>query len=170
MSGNAGETYAGTSRKKHCSSAKLDLHVKHVESVEEVEGTRALRQQVFIGEQGVPPEMEWDALDATAYHAVALQGGVVAGTGRLVLETPTTGSIGRMAVAQVSRRQGIGTSILNYLEEEARSRGIQLITLHAQGYVREFYARHGYREEGEPFVEVGIEHVKMVIELAGSKP
>jgi len=139
--------------------------MKRAESAREVEGAYALRLQVFVEEQGIPREMELDALDAAAFHAVAIQDGEVVGTGRLVMETPTHGVIGRMAVARLSRRRGIGASILAFLEEEARSRGAQRITLHAQGYVKEFYARHGYREEGEPFLEVGIQHVQMFKDL-----
>ena len=66
-----------------------------------------------------------------------------------------------MDVARPLRRQCIGASILAFLEEEARSRRVQRITLHAQSYVKEFYARRGYQEEGEPFMEAGIQHVQM---------
>jgi len=139
--------------------------MKRAESAWEADGARALRLQVFVEEQGIPREMELDALDGAALHAIALQDGEVVGTGRLVMETPTHGVIGRMAVAWPLRRRGIGASILAFLEEEARSRGAQRITLHAQGYVKEFYVRHGYREEGEPFLEVGILHVQMLKDL-----
>ena len=66
-----------------------------------------------------------------------------------------------MAVAASLRRQGIGGSILALLEDEARSRGMTHITLHAQNYVKAFYAGRGYREEGEPFMEAGIQHLLM---------
>ncbi|MCE2463630.1 MAG: GNAT family N-acetyltransferase, partial [Dehalococcoidia bacterium] len=69
--------------------------------------------------------------------------------------------IGRMAVDEAWRRKGIGSHILTALEETARHRGIKEAVLHAQTYVRDFYASHGYIEEGERFLEVGIEHVQM---------
>ena len=71
-----------------------------------------------------------------------------------------------MAVDGSLRRQGIGGHVLAFLEAEALSRGIQRITLHAQEYVKAFYASHGYQEVGEPFLEAGIPHITMVKELA----
>ncbi|MBI4311585.1 MAG: GNAT family N-acetyltransferase [Chloroflexi bacterium] len=139
--------------------------VKAAQSAWEMEGAKALRLRVFVQEQGVPPELELDEADAAAFHAVALQDGVVVGTGRLLLDSPTEARIGRMAVEQPLRRQGVGGQVLAFLEGEARRRGIRRITLHAQVYVKSFYASHDYREQGEPFLEAGILHVTMVKEL-----
>lgn len=139
--------------------------VKRAESAQELDGARALRLQVFVQEQGVPRELELDDLDAVALHAVAVRDGVVMGTGRLILNTSSYGIIGRMAVTQPLRRQGIGGRILSFLEEQARVQGVRRITLHAQSYVKEFYAHHGYQEEGKPFMEAGIFHVQMFKEL-----
>jgi predicted GNAT family N-acyltransferase len=135
--------------------------VKAVQSAQELEEARDLRIAVFVEEQGVPLEEELDDLDDTAFHAVAIHDGSVVGTGRLLLDTATQAQIGRMAVSQAFRRQGIGSKVLTFLEEAAHSRGIRRVTLDAQSYVTEFYARHGYLEEGEPFIEGGIPHVKM---------
>ncbi|MSQ21981.1 MAG: GNAT family N-acetyltransferase [Dehalococcoidia bacterium] len=143
----------------------MSLIIKRAGSAQELEDARAIRRQVFVQEQGVPQEMETDALDAAALHAVALSDGVVVGTGRLILSIPGCGIIGRMAVAQPLRRLGVGGKILSFLEEQARAQRVPRITLHAQSYVKEFYARHGYREEGKPFMEAGILHVQMFKEL-----
>ena len=140
---------------------KGSLHIKGVESDLEMEGIRDLRNRVFVGEQDVPPELEIDELDRTAFHAVALRDGAVVGTGRLIVDTPSDARIGRMAVEQWLRRQGIGAQVLAFLEDQARSQGVTRVTLHAQRYVKEFYADHGYREEGDPFMEAGILHVQM---------
>ena len=139
----------------------MDVIVKGVESVQEMEAVYSIRTQVFVEEQGVPREMELDPLDDTAFHAIALQDGAAVGTGRLIMETVAQGTVGRMAVALSFRRRGIGARVLSFLEAEAQSQGILRITLHAQSYVKEFYARHGYREESEPFLEAGIQHVQM---------
>ncbi|MBI4200969.1 MAG: GNAT family N-acetyltransferase [Chloroflexi bacterium] len=139
----------------------MAILVKRAESPQELEGVRSLRLRVFVEEQGVPREMELDALDATALHAVAVQDGAIVGTGRLILDAPAHGVIGRMAVSLPLRRQGIGTDVLAFLEDCAHSLGIQRITLHAQSYVKEFYSCRGYQEEGEPFLEAGIQHIQM---------
>ena len=120
-----------------------------------------LRREVFVREQGVPPEMEHDELDATAIHAVARSDGEVIATGRLMLLPGPEAHIGRMAVRSGLRRQGIGGRVLRFLEEEAKACGVLTVVLHAQSYVAQFYRNHGYREEGEQFTEAGIPHIVM---------
>ena len=117
----------------------------------------ALRQQVFVVEQGVPPELELDEMDAQSLHAVAYQDGVPVATGRLLPD----GHIGRMAVRQDARGAGTGSLVLCALMDEARRRGDRNVVLHAQLSAREFYARHGFAPEGGVFMDAGIEHIAM---------
>ncbi|MFL6715959.1 MAG: GNAT family N-acetyltransferase [Burkholderiaceae bacterium] len=117
----------------------------------------ALRQQVFVVEQGVPAELELDEMDAQSLHAVAYQDGVPVATGRLLPD----GHIGRMAVRQEARRAGTGSLVLCALMDEARRRGDRDVVLHAQLSARDFYARHGFEPEGEVFMDAGIEHIAM---------
>jgi predicted GNAT family N-acyltransferase len=117
----------------------------------------ALRQQVFVVEQGVPAELELDEMDAQSLHAVACQDGVPVATGRLLPD----GHIGRMAVRQDARGAGTGSLVLCALMDEARRRGDRDVVLHAQLSAREFYARHGFEPEGEVFMDAGIEHIAM---------
>jgi predicted GNAT family N-acyltransferase len=135
--------------------------VKLAENEEELEGAIAVRMRVFVAEQSIPPEEELDEADATATHAVALYQGQVVGTGRLVRRDDTTAQIGRMAVDQPFRRRGIGGRILERLEEEARNQGMSHCVLHAQQYVKIFYAAYGYEEHGDVFLEVNIPHIEM---------
>ena len=144
------------------------IRVKLVESDAELEGAINVRMRVFVVEQQIPAEEELDDADATATHAVALSDGHVVGTGRmLVVEGDPEGTcrIGRMAVDQEWRRHGVGGMILEFLEGQAREQGLSLCMLHAQEYVKAFYAGHGYREQGDVFLEVDIPHVEMVKEL-----
>ena len=141
------------------------LVVKLVENEDEFEGAIAVRFRVFVGEQAIPPEEELDEEDATATHAIALVHGQVVGTGRLVSREDGDGQVGRMAVDQPWRRQGVGGRILTFLEDEARFLGMARCVLHAQEYVKGFYAARGYQEYGEPFLEVNIPHVEMHKEL-----
>ena len=142
-----------------------ELVVKLVENEDEFEGAIAVRFRVFVAEQSIPPEEELDEEDATAIHAIALMHGQVVGTGRLVSREDGDGQVGRMAVDQPWRQQGIGGRILLFLEDEARSLGMARCVLHAQEYVKGFYAARGYREHGESFLEVDIPHVEMHKEL-----
>ena len=145
-----------------------DITVKRVETPAELEGAFALRIRVFVGEQGVPADIELDEADTApdTVHAVAVHDGVVIGTGRLLADVDGRGPhIGRMAVEQDRRRDGIGGRVLQFLEDQGRGLGYRQITLHAQEYVKSFYARHGYREVGESFMEAGIPHREMVKDL-----
>lgn len=126
-----------------------------------------VRQEVFVQEQGIPAEMEWDEADATALHAVACNRlGQPLATGRLLQPAPGVGQIGRMAVHRVLRGAGLGRAILQALVEAARERGDREIVLHAQRSAEGFYRGLGFAPRGEPFDEVGIPHVEMVLPLA----
>ena len=149
-------------------SSEQDITVKPVETPAELEGAFAVRMRVFVGEQGVAAENELDEADTAddTVHAVAVQDGVIIATGRLLPDVDGKGPhIGRMAVERERRRDGIGGRVLGFLEEQGRALGFRQITLHAQEYVKSFYARHGYREVGEMFLEEGIPHREMVKEL-----
>ncbi len=137
------------------------LTLRVASSPEDYASLRALRIDVFVREQSVPEELELDALDTTAVHAVALRGSEVIGTGRLILGVGHEAQVGRMAVRADNRRRGIGSAVLKLLEEEARRHGTARLVLHAQTHVSGFYRLHGYVSEGEPFQEAGIEHVVM---------
>ena len=138
-----------------------DLVIKLVTTEKELEAAIAVRFRVFVAEQSIPAEEELDDEDATATHAIAFYGEEVVGTGRWVWRADGAAQIGRMAVDAQWRRKGVGGRILDFLEQSARSQGLARSTLHAQDYVKGFYAAHGYREHGESFFEVDIPHVEM---------
>jgi predicted GNAT family N-acyltransferase len=121
----------------------------------------ALRDEVFVGEQGVPAELEHDALDETAFHVVALDGGRCVGTGRFLRQADGVARVGRMAVARSERGRGVGGLLLGALEAQARAEGLAAVELHAQVHAQRFYARHGYAPEGAVFEEAGIPHQMM---------
>ena len=137
-----------------------EITVKLVETEEDMEAAIGVRFRVFVDEQSIPAEEELDEYDAHATHAIAVEDGQAVGTGRMYLED-STARIGRMAVDLSHRRRGVGGLILRFLEEEAKSQGATEYALHAQEYVKSFYAAHGYAEHGEPFLEVDIPHVEM---------
>ncbi len=142
-----------------------EITVKFVETEAELEGAVNVRMRVFVVEQQIPPEEEMDDADATATHAIALNGRQIIGTGRLLYLDDGGAQIGRMAVDRQFRRQGVGGRILAFLEEEARAQGVSGCLLHAQEYVKAFYAGCGYVEHGELFQEADIPHIEMRKEL-----
>jgi YbgC/YbaW family acyl-CoA thioester hydrolase len=121
-----------------------------------------LRRAVFVDEQGIPESEEWDAADATALHAVAINAlGQAVGTGRLLAAEPGVGKIGRMAVHRALRGTGVGARVLAALIEAARTRGDHTLRLSAQRTAMGFYQRQGWQCVGEPYDEVGIPHQTM---------
>ena len=125
-----------------------------------------LRKQVFIEEQKIPAELEWDAADSTAVHAVALNRfDLPLATGRLVDLGDGVGKIGRMAVMREVRGGRVGRSVLDALVQAARDKGLKHVILHAQQTAVGFYLRAGFAAQGAVFEEAGIAHQEMVLAL-----
>jgi predicted GNAT family N-acyltransferase len=131
----------------------------------EVEAALELRQRVFVDEQGVTPAADRDGRDGEAIHLVALDGGRIVGTCRLLVEGELA-RLGRMAVEPELRGRGLGADILAAAERAAGLAGARRVTLHAQTTAESLYARAGYEPRGWRFVEEGIEHVRMEKQLA----
>jgi predicted GNAT family N-acyltransferase len=122
-----------------------------------------VRENVFQLEQNVPRDDEIDDFDPTARHVVArdLQGNPI-GTGRLT----TQHVIGRMAVDQAWRSRGVGAAMLQRLIEQARALNYPSVELHAQTQAVAFYEKFGFARFGDEFVECGIKHFHMRMDLA----
>ena len=122
-----------------------------------------VRHEVFVIEQQVPPELELDEMDAQCIHAVAYdaQRRPIA-TGRLLPD----GHIGRMAERKVARGTGIGGLVLQRLIQAARARGDAEVVLSAQVHAMGFYARYGFVAEGDVYMDAGIAHRTMSLQLA----
>lgn len=134
---------------------ELDVHTAAWDQQQDT--LRALRETVFILEQGVPRDIEWDGQDATAVHVLGTLQGEPVACGRLL----PGGKIGRMAVLAPQRGRGYGAAVLEALITAAREQGLETVYLHAQQHAADFYARAGFVPEGEPFTEAGIPHVAM---------
>ncbi len=127
---------------------------------------QAVRTAVFVQEQGIAPEDEWDEDDATSLHAVLFDvNGQALGNARLLQPTANVAKVGRMAVLRDMRGRSFGARLLQALLLEARRRGNKEVRLSAQRTAEGFYASHGFVVTGEPFDEVGIPHVEMRLSL-----
>lgn len=130
-----------------------------------------VRTEVFVGEQHVPPEIEYDACDAGAVHVLAVAAdGSALGTGRLLYGPdaagrtdgdPAVGSLGRLAVTRRARGLGVGAALVRAIEDEARALGLTAVDLHAQTHALGFYERLGYTAYGPEFPDAGIAHRAM---------
>jgi len=125
-----------------------------------------LRTEVFVHEQKVPAEMEWDSEDTTAVHAVVLNRmGMVLATGRLLQAAGGVARIGRMAVKKQMRGSDLGRRVLQGLIDAAKDRGDHQVILHAQCSAEGFYRRAGFMPHGAVFEEAGMAHIEMQLSL-----
>ena len=119
---------------------------------------RRIREAVFIAEQSVPPELEWDGDDEAAIHFLALENGYPIGTARLL----TDGQIGRVSVLRDWRGMNIGDAMMRAVIAEAERRGLIERRLTAQVHATKFYERLGFEVVSEEFLEAGLPHVDML--------
>lgn len=142
---------------------KSRLRVRDADFTADFANIRHLRSTVFIEEQRVPRELEFDERDALCRHVLAFDGETAVGTGRLDLDYD--GKVGRVAVAAAHRKGGIGRAIMQRLHQIARDAGRRRLWCHAQLTSVPFYEGLGYRRVGPMFEEAGIDHVRMECEL-----
>jgi predicted GNAT family N-acyltransferase len=144
----------------------MTVSIQAVTWAEAADALLAIRHAVFVDEQGVPVELEHDQHDAAALHLLAtLADGTPVGTARLLAD----GHIGRMAVIAPCRGRGIGSRLLRELLRHARDQGLIRVFLHAQCSAIPFYERHGLHAEGAVFDDAGIDHRRMVMNIASDE-
>jgi len=126
----------------------------------------AIRNAVFIQEQGIPAALERDAADDAALHAVVFNRlGLALGTGRLLAADAGVAKVGRMAVLASVRGAGAGRALLDALVDAARARGDHGVLLHAQASAVGFYQRAGFAAQGPAFEEASVSHQAMTLSL-----
>jgi predicted GNAT family N-acyltransferase len=135
------------------------LRVRDADFTADFASIRHVRSTVFIDEQRVPRELEFDDRDAQCRHVLAFDGDSAVGTGRLDLDYD--GKVGRLAVIATHRHLGVGRAIMQRLHEIAREQHQATLWCHAQLTAVRFYERLGYVSSGPTFVEAGIAHVRM---------
>ncbi len=136
------------------------------------EAAYAIRHAVFVEEQGIPVELEIDDHDPIAEHVLAFVDGRCVATARVYLDEqdPSKAKIGRMAVLQDFRGQGIGTALLGEAIRVGMMQGASVFELHAQQSAAPFYAKLQFKPDGASFDEVGIAHQRMRLVLGSPAP
>jgi predicted GNAT family N-acyltransferase len=142
----------------------LGYEVRRLRGQSEMEAALKLRHDVFCVEQGVPEHEEVDGRDHDGIHLVAIHGGEVVATCRLLM-IGSTAQFSRLAVRESMRRRGIATALLEMADEETMALGGRRIVLHAQTYAQDLYEQAGYRPRGRMFTEAGIDHIAMEKQL-----
>lgn len=116
-----------------------------------------IRRRVFIEEQNVPEELEWDDLDATSVHFLVTNNDKAIACARLTV----AGRIGRMAVLAEYRGHGIGSQLLQAVLQKTHELKLNNIHLHAQVSAIAFYEKQGFSTKGDVFFEATIPHQEM---------
>lgn len=129
-------------------TADFNAHFSEIEHI---------RTSVFINEQKVPVELEWDEFDSEATHILAYYEGSAVGTARLL----NNGHIGRMAVLVGYRSRKIGQNMLKYLIQLAENKAVVLIKLSAQEHAVKFYQKYGFNVTSNVYMDAGIPHYDM---------
>jgi predicted GNAT family N-acyltransferase len=139
------------------------FHIRAVDYQADIALLRLIRETVFVKEQNVPIELEWDDLDPLCDHVLAIdfQGNPI-GTGRLTPEQ----TIGRMAVLEQWRGKGVGDALLVNLIELAKQKQLPSVSLHAQISAVGFYLKHGFLAYGPTYLEAGIVHQSMKLSFS----
>ncbi|MBH8603030.1 MULTISPECIES: GNAT family N-acetyltransferase [unclassified Thermoactinomyces] len=143
----------------------MSIEIKTVESETELQQAFSIRRTVFIHEQKVPEDLEMDEWEQSATHFLALEDGKPIGTCRLRWISSQEAKVERVAVLAHKRNTGAGRKLMLAVEETARLKEARAIRLNAQIQVVPFYEKLGYRTNGAPFFEAGIEHIPMIKEL-----
>ncbi|MBP8263624.1 GNAT family N-acetyltransferase [Pseudomonas fluvialis] len=136
------------------------VHVRLADWHKDNAALRRIREAVFINEQSVAPELEWDSEDSQAIHFLALEDDYPIGTARLLSD----GHIGRVSVLRDWRGLKVGERLMQAAIAEAEQRGLRQQRLSAQVHATAFYERLGFRIVSDEYLEAGIPHVDMLRE------
>lgn len=140
----------------------MEFYIREAEWITEQAQISAIRQQVFVVEQHVPPELEWDGLDEAATHLLAIaEDGKPVGCARILIGA----SVGRMAVVASWRGRGVGWMLLQSAIEYCRQEGWLHIEVSAQTHAIPFYEKAGFQVSGEEYMDAGIPHRDMGLHL-----
>ncbi len=136
------------------------LEIKWVNNTDDLTDVYKVRREVFIKEQNITPEIEFDGTDRYSISVLLYEDDIPVATGRVILLDELY-TIGRISVLKEYRNKQYGRKVVNLLLEKAKELGATSIHLHAQKQVVDFYNRLGFKCYGEEYKEAGIPHINM---------
>ncbi|PGZ93021.1 MULTISPECIES: GNAT family N-acetyltransferase [unclassified Bacillus (in: firmicutes)] len=143
------------------------MNTKKIKNEEELKVAFAIRKDIFVKEQGVPLEDEFDQYDkinGDCQHILVHYNEQPVGTGRIRF-VDGVGKLERICILESFRKYGLGKNIIKALEEIAEEQGASQVKLHGQTHAEGFYKKLGYRTSSEVFIEDGIPHILMLKEI-----
>lgn len=141
-----------------------DTEIRPVRNKKELEETMKIREIVFQKGQKVPKERDHDGLDKEAYHIIVLYKEKPMGCAR-VRFIGKTAKLERIAILEKYQGKGYGKMLTEYLIRYCKKKKAKQIIIHSQYYVKDFYAKCGFKDRGKPFIDAGIKHIEMRMKL-----
>ncbi|MCK4332400.1 MAG: GNAT family N-acetyltransferase [Thermoplasmatales archaeon] len=140
-----------------------DLEIRFVKNKEELEQVNKIRNRIFVKEQNVSRDLEFDGLDSEAEHVIVFLGAKPIGCARI--RTNKCAKLERIAILKEYRLKGFGKQLMKYLINYCKSKKYNEICLHSQTYISDFYKKCGFKTRGETFLEADIAHVEMYMNI-----
>ncbi|QGQ45389.1 GNAT family N-acetyltransferase [Metabacillus sediminilitoris] len=147
------------------------MEVKRITEEHDLKKALQIRNEVFVEEQGVPLENEFDEFDTlngTCEHILVYYNDQPVGTGRVRI-VDSVGKLERICILEAYRKFGLGKTIIKKLEEIAAEKGVSRVKLHGQTQAEGFYNKLGYLTSSDVFIEEDIPHVLMVKDFCAKK-
>lgn len=141
-----------------------NLQAQIVQTDQQLRDAFSVRKQVFVEEQHVSAEEEYDEFEETSKHIVIYDEDIPVGAGRFRI-VDDIGKMERICVLASHRKKGVGKIIMDSLEAYAKEESLPKLKLHAQTQAEPFYKKLGYETVSDVFIEADIPHVVMIKEL-----
>ena len=139
------------------------LRIRFTKNKEEIDQSLKIRKRVFVEEQKVEPEIEFDGLDSKAKHVLVFLDKKPIGCARVRKNKCV--KLERIAILKEYRNKGFGRQLMEYLVNYCENKGYSEICLHSQMYIVDFYKKCGFKPRGKTFLEAGIKHIEMYMQI-----
>ena len=138
----------------------MSVKIRLAENQEDVKTALKIRESVFVKGQGIEKCIDADGLDDKSEHVILFYDNVPAGCAR-IRNAESGSKIERVAILGDYRGRGLGKKLMEFTIDYLRENGVEEAHTDSQYQVKDFYAKIGFKEIGEPFQEAGIKHIKM---------
>ena len=141
-----------------------NLKIEIVKWIDSQRPLTMIREKVFIEEQKVTPQLEWDGLDEKAIHFLAYQNEVAIGCARTIINQNAM-QLGRMAVLKEHRHQGVGSALIEKAITTSKLNQLSSIYISAQCHAIDFYKKFGFEVTSQIYLDAEIPHRDMKLEF-----
>ena len=143
---------------------KNNLKVEIAKWIDDHTQLKNIREKVFIQEQKVTPELEWDGMDEKAIHFLVFNDKAAIGCARAIVIKDHM-QLGRMAVLKEYRGQGIGSALIEKAMTTAKLNQLSAIYISAQCHAIDFYKKFGFEVTSDIYLDAEIPHRDMTLDF-----